>query len=334
MAGGSIPCRRGALVAAVVRELERDAEILVPQQRDDLLQVVPVLPGGADLVLLDGRLHLDLRILDEPDDLAGTLDRDPLLQRDLLPEHAAPALLDLAVGERLQGHAALVQARLEDVDHRLQLHVVGGGDGDVGLLELDVALRALEVVARRDFPARLIEPVGDLLHIDLARDVERILGGHGPSYFRGTITTPFGATNVKVRSGSPLFTAIFVKSMVTVFSNWSWTTAFLISQLFPSSARMRRASVGSGCLGVRSSTQWPSASLGWAGLRKRTWNSERILPCPARQLPDGQARASGASATFAWFSVGVYTQSFLPSETISWGVGSVNSQRSLPPFLR
>src|SRR5258705_6268902 len=185
MAGGSIPWRRHVLVAAVVRELERDAEILVPHQRDDLLQVVPVLPGDADLVLLDGRLHLDLRILDEPDDLPGALDRDPLLQRDLLPKHAAPALLDLAVGERLQGHAALVQARLEDVDHRLQLHVVGGGDGDVGLLELDVALRALEVVARRDFPAGLIEPVGDLLHIDLARDVERILGGHGPSYFRG-----------------------------------------------------------------------------------------------------------------------------------------------------
>src|SRR5262249_62025947 len=150
------------------------------------------------------------------------------------------------------------------------------------------------------------------------------------NYLNGTITTPLGATNVKVRSGSPLFTAIFVKRMVTVFSNLSCTTAFLISQPFGSIARMRRASDGSGCFGVRSSTQLPSASLGWAGLRKRASNSDRSLPSPARKLPAGPARASGASATFAWFSVGGYTQSFLPSETVSWGVGSGDSPRGLP----
>src|SRR5262245_42453157 len=116
MAEGSIPCRCRGLDAAIVRELERDAEVLVTQHRDDLLQVVAVLAGHADLVLLNGRLYLHLRILDEPHDLPGALDRDPLLERDLLPQHAAPALLDLAVGERLQGHPALVQARLENVD--------------------------------------------------------------------------------------------------------------------------------------------------------------------------------------------------------------------------
>src|SRR4029453_13213505 len=149
------------LDATVVRELERDAEILLAQERDDLLQIVAILAGHAALVLLDGRLYPDLRILYE----AGALEGEPLLQRDLLPEHAAAALLDLAVGERLQGHAALVQARLEDVDDRLQLHVVGRGHRDVGLLELHVTVGALQVVARRDLPARLIEPVGDLLHL-------------------------------------------------------------------------------------------------------------------------------------------------------------------------
>src|SRR5437879_6336434 len=114
----SIPCRPAALHAAVVRELQGDPEVLVPQHRDDLLQIVAVLPGHADLVLLDGRLHPDLRVLDEPDDFLGALDRDPLLERDLLPERAAGALLDLAVGERLQRHPTLVQARLENVDHR------------------------------------------------------------------------------------------------------------------------------------------------------------------------------------------------------------------------
>src|SRR3989454_11426790 len=56
----SIPCRPAALHAAVVGELEGDPEVLVPQHRDDLLQIVAVLPGHADLVLLDGRLHPDL----------------------------------------------------------------------------------------------------------------------------------------------------------------------------------------------------------------------------------------------------------------------------------
>src|SRR5215471_7918894 len=79
------------LDAAVIRELERDAEVLVAQHRDDLLQIVAVLAGHADLVLLNGGLHPHLRILDEPHDLTGLLDRGPLLERDLVPEHAAAA---------------------------------------------------------------------------------------------------------------------------------------------------------------------------------------------------------------------------------------------------
>src|SRR5882762_8720945 len=47
------------LHAPVVRELDRDSEVLVPQQRDDLLEVVAVLARHADLVGLDRRLHLD-----------------------------------------------------------------------------------------------------------------------------------------------------------------------------------------------------------------------------------------------------------------------------------
>src|SRR6267142_814691 len=207
------------LHAPVVRELDRDSEVLVPQQRDDFLEVVAVLARDADLVGLDRRLHLDLRVLDDPDDLLGLLDRNPLLERDLLAERAARRLLHLAVGERLERHPTLVETRLEDVHDRLELHVVGRQDGEVGLLERDLTLRALEIVARLDLPPRLVERIRDLLHLDLARDVERVLGGHGPPYLSGTITTPFGATKVKVRSGSPLFTDIFVKRIVTVFSN-------------------------------------------------------------------------------------------------------------------
>ena len=98
------------------------------------------LPAHADLVLLDGRLHLELRVLDEAHDLPRLLDGDALLERDLLAQRAARGRLDLAVGERLERHAALVELRLEDVDDRLELHVVGGGSVSVGLLDGDLVL--------------------------------------------------------------------------------------------------------------------------------------------------------------------------------------------------
>src|SRR5438477_11509580 len=91
--------------APVVVELEGDPEILLAEHRDHRLQVVATLGGHADLVLLDRGLHLELRVLDHPDDLPGLLHRDPLLQRDLLPDRAACRRLDLAEAERLERSA-------------------------------------------------------------------------------------------------------------------------------------------------------------------------------------------------------------------------------------
>ena len=78
----------------------------------------------------------------------------------------------------------------------------------------------------------------------------------------------------------------------------------------------------------------PSLSRGSAGFRKRTVKCSRSRPNPDRKEPAGPDSASGAGPTLTWLSVGVYTQSVLPSETICCGVGSEYSQRSLPPFLR
>src|SRR5262245_47406401 len=88
-------------LGAVVRELQRDAQVLLSQHGDHLLQVVLVLAGHADLVFLDGGLDLQLGVLDHPHDLPCFLDRNPLLQANLLPQHAAAAGLDRAVRQRL-----------------------------------------------------------------------------------------------------------------------------------------------------------------------------------------------------------------------------------------
>jgi hypothetical protein len=45
-----------------------------------------------------------------------------------------------------------VELGLEDIEHGLELHVVGGGEDEVHLLLDDVVLGSLEVVAGLDFP--------------------------------------------------------------------------------------------------------------------------------------------------------------------------------------
>ena len=117
---------------------------------------------------------------------------------------------------------------LEDVKHRAELHVVGGGEDDVHLLRGDLVLPALEVVAGLDLLPRLVDGVGNLLHVHLARDVEAVLGGHGrllPVTARryrgssGTTATPLGGVKTKSASLSPPLIATRVNVMVTLFWN-------------------------------------------------------------------------------------------------------------------
>src|SRR5204863_9623647 len=93
--------------AAVVRGLKGDAEVALADQGDGLLQLVLVAPRDAHLVALDRRLHLQLRVLDLPDDFLRLLRLDPLHDLDVLPYRAAGGLLDLLIVERLQGYVAL-----------------------------------------------------------------------------------------------------------------------------------------------------------------------------------------------------------------------------------
>src|SRR5262249_10302372 len=93
--------RRGSVTS--VRQLDRDAEVPIPQRLDHGLEIVLLLAGDSDLVALDRRLNLELRILHELHDLARLLDRDALLEIDLLLRGARGSGLDGAPAERLQG---------------------------------------------------------------------------------------------------------------------------------------------------------------------------------------------------------------------------------------
>ena len=75
----------------------------------------------------------------------------------------------------LMGHAAADEARLHDFPERVHLELVVGDERErlVGGVQVDLGLRALEVVALADFLARLVERVVDFLEVNRGRDVER-----------------------------------------------------------------------------------------------------------------------------------------------------------------
>ena len=143
---------------------------------------------------------------------------------------AAGGRLRITDREGLEIDAAPVEPGLQDVEHRAELHVVGGGEDEVHLLLNDLVLRPLEVIAGLDLLPRLVDGVGHFLHVHLARDVEAVLGGHGPLLpgpgwrYRGasgTTAVPLGGVKTKRASLSPALIATRVNVMVTVF--WSWS---------------------------------------------------------------------------------------------------------------
>ena len=127
----------------------------------------------AHLIGLDRRLHfLQLVVLDELHDVAGGFDRDALLDRR---SPGGPCRWRRARDRRalkfFTGTLAPHQPRLHDFPQRVHLDLVVGDERQLLFrgVEVDLRLRALEVVALADFLARLVEGVVDFLEIDRSR---------------------------------------------------------------------------------------------------------------------------------------------------------------------
>src|SRR5690606_33749966 len=105
--------------SAVVRELERQALVVLPKQRLGLLQGVLALGRDPELVALDGGLDLELRRLDVLHQGLGLVTGDPLGQ--IHGDGVAPATAGarLARSDRLEAHFALDELLLEDVERGL-----------------------------------------------------------------------------------------------------------------------------------------------------------------------------------------------------------------------
>src|SRR5687768_15467995 len=159
---------------AEVLELKLELELLGPaQQRDGRLQVVALLTADSDAALVNGRLHLDLRIFQDLNDLLRLLGLDAFLDLDAELGGAFRALGRLTDFEVLQAHFAADELLLQHRERRLDAIIGRGCEQDLLVLELDTRVRALEVEALRDLARRLIDGVLDLGPFDLRDDVER-----------------------------------------------------------------------------------------------------------------------------------------------------------------
>src|SRR5699024_9142983 len=111
----------------VIAELQGDAEVVLTQHADSLLQVILGWRGDADLVRLDGGLDtLELLLLQELHDLLGRLRRDALLKCNHTPYRIVRGTLELAGREVLRGDAAPDQPRLQDLPQRGHLELIVG----------------------------------------------------------------------------------------------------------------------------------------------------------------------------------------------------------------
>src|SRR5215475_3773869 len=184
------------LVRPVISELHINAEIVIAQGRDDLLQNVSVTARDSHGVALNRRLHFEFRVFDVLDDLFGLLLRDALLQRDSLANSPAERRFQTAVSQPLERHAALDQFRLQDFVEALQpVFVIRFQNDRFAPFKLDVALAPPEIEPGMDFLQSLIDGVDYLGVIDLRNDVECVLLRHNSQThpWRWTVDIPVPA---------------------------------------------------------------------------------------------------------------------------------------------
>src|SRR6185437_5884728 len=146
---------------------------------DRRLQVVAILPRHAQLVPLDLRLDLDLRVLDRLHHLLGGLGLDPLLDQDELADRLPAGRLDVLGVEAALRHPALGHPLAQDRQRRGRVRLVRRAEHDPLRLALEVGVRAAEVVALPELLPRRVERVVQLHQIHLGDHVER---GHGRNH--------------------------------------------------------------------------------------------------------------------------------------------------------
>ncbi len=127
---------------------------------------------------MNRRLDLLLAVLDHPDNVPRLLDGDALLERNLLAHGRRGGRCHRTENEPLERYLPLDQFLLQDFDHGFQLVLILALEQDLVLLllELDIGVRVLQVIALLNILQRLLNGVIDLGDFDFGDDVEAVVG--------------------------------------------------------------------------------------------------------------------------------------------------------------
>jgi hypothetical protein len=162
----------GRASVAKIGELKGHTEFGVSDQRDDCLQIVAILAGYPQLILLHLRGDLDFAVFDEFVELAASVGINPFAHRDR-QTRLGDIGREVAYFQTIDIDAALGQPRLQDLEQLLGLKLAIGDDGQLVLVALDPCFTALEIETLSDFSIGLVDSVGKFMFIDFGYDIER-----------------------------------------------------------------------------------------------------------------------------------------------------------------
>jgi len=142
------------------------------QNAHRFLQLVALFPAHAHRVFVNRGLHLQLRVLDDLDDLLGLLRLDALFQLDQEAHGAARALARVLLVEVLEAHLALDQLFFQHDQGGLAAIDRVGQDHHAFVVFLQRRLGVAKVEALADLLLSLQQRVAELCPIYLGDHVE------------------------------------------------------------------------------------------------------------------------------------------------------------------
>lgn len=154
-----------------IHVLQRQIEIGILEKGDHRLQIVALFSSHAHLVTLDGRLHLELLLLDAFDHLSRQFGIYALANGEGLVGTLTTEM-DFPFTQRGQVDPALDEFFVQDIQHLPQLKLVLAMHHNGFLSVIDVCVAALEIETCADFTIGLVHRIGQFMQINLGNDVK------------------------------------------------------------------------------------------------------------------------------------------------------------------
>lgn len=159
-------------LVAEIFVLQRQVDVARFQECDGSLQVVTFLTADAQLVALNGSLHLELAALDHLHKFSRQIGFDAFLQQNSLVGLVA-GHLRFALVQTSKINPAFGKFLTHDVEHLLQLKIGLRGQRNELSVEDEFRPRALEVEACTDLTICLVDRIARLVCVEITNYIKR-----------------------------------------------------------------------------------------------------------------------------------------------------------------